>query len=89
MAIGEFRTDYSQPGACPRCGGPLPIGYPGALSRADGESEICSTCGTEEAVADFEGAPWGAKANPATDWPVHSEPHVMTTPLDGSRRFIQ
>ena len=37
---------------CPRCGGPLRQ-FPedsGALSRTDGESYVCSTCGTEEAL---------------------------------------
>lgn len=40
---------------CPRCGGGIPndinIGaYPGALSRTDNKTEICSECGTLEAL---------------------------------------
>lgn len=40
---------------CPRCGGGIPndinVGaYPGALSRTDNETEICSECGTMEAL---------------------------------------
>ena len=50
---------------CPRCGGLIPSNdrwgeYPGAISRLtraeDEESiEICSDCGTEEALIDFSG----------------------------------
>lgn len=36
---------------CPECGKPL-TGYP-ALSRKDNKTEICSDCGTREALADF------------------------------------
>ena len=36
---------------CPRCGKPI-YGYP-AISRLDNETEICSDCGTIEALADF------------------------------------
>lgn len=40
---------------CPRCGGPIPNAthpgaYPGALSRTDNLTEICSKCGVLEAV---------------------------------------
>lgn len=40
---------------CPRCSGGVPNdaqpgAYPGALSRWDNQSEICSACGTEEAL---------------------------------------
>lgn len=40
---------------CPRCEGYIPSNatpgaYPGAISRADNETEICSECGTEEAL---------------------------------------
>ena len=40
---------------CPRCEGYIPNNvmpgaYPGALSRADNETEVCSECGMEEAV---------------------------------------
>lgn len=36
---------------CPRCGGPI-SGYP-ALSRRDNKTDICSDCGSEEAMFDF------------------------------------
>lgn len=43
---------------CPRCTGAIPNNaqpgaYPGALSRVDNETEICSSCGTEEAMFQF------------------------------------
>lgn len=39
---------------CPRCKGPIPSAqhegeFPGALSRLDNETEICSSCGVAEA----------------------------------------
>ena len=44
---------------CPRCGGFIPNNktpgaYPGAISRRDGKTEICSTCGTYEALSDWQ-----------------------------------
>ena len=40
---------------CPRCHGFIPSNerpgeYPGAISRIDNTTEICSACGTEEAM---------------------------------------
>ena len=45
---------------CPRCGGGIPNDaqegeYPGALSRRDNKTYICSECGTLEALEDFMG----------------------------------
>ena len=42
-------------GPCPRCGGAVPNAaapgkYPGALSRYDNETYICSGCGQAEAM---------------------------------------
>lgn len=47
-------SDFAGP--CPRCGGGVPNDaaqgeYPGALSRFDNETMICSGCGTAEAFA--------------------------------------
>lgn len=44
---------------CPRCGGQIPNdktpgAYPGALSRRDNTTEICSKCGVDEAMEDYE-----------------------------------
>ena len=43
---------------CPRCGGYIPSNlnpgaFDGALSRADDDTEVCSPCGTEEAMLDW------------------------------------
>lgn len=43
---------------CPRCLGFIPSNdapgmYPGAISRADNKTEICSACGTDEAMQDY------------------------------------
>jgi len=45
---------------CPRCGGDVPDTmskgvYPGALSRTDDHTEICSVCGSLEAMENFTG----------------------------------
>jgi len=42
---------------CPRCGKSY-VGFP-ALSRRDNKTDICSKCGTEEAMVDYAyvGAP--------------------------------
>jgi len=48
-------TDKNPNNKCPRCFGFIPNNaqpgaYMGALSRADNRTEICSDCGTEEAL---------------------------------------
>lgn len=45
---------------CPRCEGFIPNNdtpgaYPGAISRLDNKTEICSECGTIEAILDWNG----------------------------------
>jgi hypothetical protein len=50
---------------CPRCQGFIPNNdkpgaYPGAISRLDNKTEICSECGTIEALLDWQGE--------LTDW---------------------
>lgn len=57
---------------CPRCGGCIPNNaqpgaYPGALSRYDNETEICSSCGTDEAMWNFTRP---GEALPPLDRPV-------------------
>lgn len=44
---------------CPNCGGFIPNNeapgaFPGALSRKDNKTEICSACGVNEAFADYK-----------------------------------
>ncbi len=43
---------------CPTCGGSVPNNetpgaYPGAISRSDNKTEICSACGTNEALENW------------------------------------
>lgn len=43
---------------CPRCKGFIPNNdspgaYPGALSRLDNKTEICSDCGMDEALENY------------------------------------
>jgi len=54
---------------CPRCGGDVPNTeykgqYPGALSRTDNETEICSDCGTNEALENT----FGRGPIPQSEW---------------------
>jgi hypothetical protein len=55
-AYGIMMAETHPKGLCPICSGPIPNEkhrgkYPGALSRWDNESEICSACGTAEALS--------------------------------------
>ena len=52
--------------SCPRCGGDVPNTaykgqYPGAVSRVDNETEVCSRCGVEEAMLEIKGRLNGMK----------------------------
>jgi hypothetical protein len=43
---------------CPRCGGDVPNAehkgqYPGALSRWDNQTYVCSACGQDEALSQY------------------------------------
>lgn len=66
---------------CPRCGGLIPNNehpgeYPGAVSRVDNMTEICSACGLEEALQQFEAQSADA-ATPISAWPVESDRAVQ------------
>jgi hypothetical protein len=56
---------------CLRCGHHIPCderpgAYPGAVSRTDNKTEVCSQCGTDEAMEHFAlGAP-----RPQSQWPT-------------------
>lgn len=61
MSKTKARTGKQGP-VCPRCGHYIPDDatpglYPGALSRWDNETEVCSACGLDEAMRDFIGEP--------------------------------
>ena len=66
--INSFRRPPYSPTICPRCLGMLPIGYPGALSRVDNKTEICSPCGTDEAMTDY----LDHYLAPISKWPIRS-----------------
>lgn len=51
---------------CPRCGVAPLEPWGGALSRLDNETEICSNCGTMEAMRDFT----GRGPVPPDEWPT-------------------
>jgi hypothetical protein len=51
--------------------------YPGALSRLDNETEICSACGTDEAMQDY----FKGGITPMDVWPVE-EFHPITQQLE-------
>jgi ssDNA-binding Zn-finger/Zn-ribbon topoisomerase 1 len=64
---------------CPRCGGDVPSKehkgeYPGALSRADNATEICSACGTDEAMVQFQNK---GLLQPVGSWPINYKPQEM------------
>ena len=55
---------------CPRCthlipNDDIPGAYPGAISRVDNKTEICSDCGTDEAMENF----FGDGLTPISNWP--------------------
>lgn len=63
----------TEPFTCPRCLGGIPNNeqrgaYIGALSRSDNKTEICSDCGTEEAMVDFMQLPISGP----DQWPIKS-----------------
>jgi hypothetical protein len=43
----------------------MPGAYPGAISRVDNKTEICSNCGTDEALENF----FGDGLTPISNWP--------------------
>ena len=58
---------------CPRCGHYIPNderpgAYMGARSRADNKTEVCSACGTHEAMQQFMSD--DHSCTPISEWPV-------------------
>lgn len=62
------------PHICPRCNDNFipcnerPGEYPGAISRADDRTEICSACGVEEAMLQFA----TGQCEPVCAWPLNN-----------------
>lgn len=68
---------------CPRCGGPIPDQehegqYPGALSRWDNDTEVCSACGSDEAMIQFAVRDGGRDAT-----------HTAVDPVFGARAWVR
>ena len=66
---------------CPLCGGPMPnekfpSAHPGALSRADNKTEICSNCGQIEAILQMQGE------NLAMPYPYARIPNPFKVPKE-------
>lgn len=58
---------------CPRCGHQIPNDqfpgqFPGATSRTDNATEVCSACGTHEGVQVFSSE--DHTCTPQSEWPV-------------------
>lgn len=58
----NFCKEFVLQSLCPRCLGFIPNNktpglYPGAMSRVDNRTEICSECGIEEAMNYFTAEP--------------------------------
>ena len=56
---------------CPICNGPIPDEknkgkFPGALSRYDNETEVCSKCGVAEAMLEFNIGKYRSPSNSET-----------------------
>lgn len=83
--------EYKNTGvACPRCGGRIPNEpfagkYPGALSRVDNKTEICSKCGDEEALLDYD----GRLATDKSGWWENSTPAWVDDPSEGRFGFAK
>lgn len=68
----SIERDLRKHTPCPRCAGAIPNKkyhgeYSGALSRLDNSTEICSECGTLEAMFNFQNP---GKALPGFDEPL-------------------
>jgi hypothetical protein len=58
--VGDPKWETDTLPDCPRCSHFIPNdmtpgAYPGAISRVDNKTEICSNCGTEEAILQWQG----------------------------------
>ena len=59
-SLAVAKTEKEQFRECPRCSHFIPNdltpgAYPGAISRLDNKTEICSDCGMEEALLQYQG----------------------------------
>lgn len=73
---------------CPRCEGFIPNesepgAYPGALSRTDNKTELCSRCGTDEAMEDFT----GNRLTPQNQWPINKWHPLTVQMMDATKNL--
>jgi len=74
----SYTTEGLNKMICPRCNSSqipnneTPGAYPGALSRADNKTEICSRCGSHEAAEAYYNFAYGIPENvtPISQWPM-------------------
>jgi hypothetical protein len=60
-----------------------PGAYPGALSRADNETEVCSACGTDEALGAF----LDGYIAPVDTWPVERKYELPEMPPEAKEQL--
>jgi DNA-directed RNA polymerase subunit RPC12/RpoP len=70
---------------CPRCGGGIPNDiqrgqYPGAISRWDNKTEVCSSCGKDEALIQW----YEARRDSSGD----SDSHALVHPVHGKKPWV-
>lgn len=63
------------PFTCPRCLGDIPSTsergeYPGAASRYDNQTEVCSECGVDEAMREFRVGQYRSGDATVLGWPI-------------------
>ena len=78
------------PHTCPRCLGGVPNEemrgqYPGALSRTDNLTEVCSNCGTMEAIEQIGGTLYRQADWPLAGGPTRSLQDILSDPEDPDR----
>ena len=79
-----------EPHTCPRCLGGVPNEemrgqYPGALSRTDNLTEVCSNCGTMEAMEQMGGVLYRQADWPLAGGPTRSLQDILSDPEDPDR----
>ncbi len=79
-------TRTATPTRCPRCTGWIPNNetpgaYIGALSRADNATEVCSACGTDEALRQH----FSNEMVPTHEWPIADAHRFVPAEIAGPR----
>lgn len=87
---------HRKPTRCPRCTDNLipnnwhPGKYPGAISRADNKTEVCSDCGVDEALELWTtgtlNVDWMKNAEVKRQWANISTDRIMRTIFEGGSK---